>query len=230
MRGEVFGLFKHNDKIYERSSESGLLLPRRGFLKAAGAAVVGAGASMLGVGGLAIPIDAKAAPPVRPQLLGRDGPSIPKWPRPDEVRQIWLRRQSTGEAVVARYYDGESLVWDQYVACCTLLRDVQTGTVVRMDLELLDLIFAIQKWLVEWGIDRPMIINSGYRSPWTNSKEGGVRNSMHLKGKAVDFRIEGIPTSYLGRLAQIFGVGGVGFYLSRGFVHIDTGQVRQWSK
>lgn len=35
-----------------------------------------------------------------------------------------------------------------------------------------------------WG--KPLIVNSGYRSPELNKKVGGVHNSNHLKGEAVD--------------------------------------------
>lgn len=35
-----------------------------------------------------------------------------------------------------------------------------------------------------WG--KPLIVNSGYRSPELNKKVGGVYNSNHLKGEAVD--------------------------------------------
>lgn len=35
-----------------------------------------------------------------------------------------------------------------------------------------------------WG--KPLIVNSGYRSPELNKKVGGVYNSNHLKGEAAD--------------------------------------------
>ena len=195
---------------------------------------VGAAASLACGLGLAAspswgqPLVGASAPAERPRLTRQAGPAIPKWPEPDEVRQIWLKRQRTNEVIVSRYYDGRQLNWEQYVACCTMLRDVQSGTVARIDIGLLDLIFAIQKWLVEWGIDRPLIVHSGYRAQSTNSREGGALNSMHLQGRALDFSVQGIPADYLGRLARIFSVGGVGFYMNRGFTHIDTGRVRQW--
>jgi uncharacterized protein YcbK (DUF882 family) len=229
--------FDFLNAMYAEDQKSGLLLPahprmkemnRRGFLSLAAAAAVS-------TAGLWVPGNAISAKDdwysrgsgLAPQTSA--GPAIPKWPKPDEIRQVWLQRQETGETVVARYYDGQMLVRDQYIACCSVLRDVQAGSIVHMDLELLDLVFAMQKWLVEWGIDRPLIVHSGYRTPRTNSKEKGKLNSMHLQAKAMDFSIAGIPSEYMGRLASIFGVGGVGFYVGqRGFTHVDTGSVRFW--
>jgi zinc D-Ala-D-Ala carboxypeptidase len=35
-------------------------------------------------------------------------------------------------------------------------------------------------------INKPIIISSGYRSPKTNTKVGGAKNSQHLTGQAAD--------------------------------------------
>ena len=42
------------------------------------------------------------------------------------------------------------------------------------------------------GSEEPIIINSGYRSPQLNKKEGGSLTSNHLTGCAVDIRVAGI--------------------------------------
>ena len=42
------------------------------------------------------------------------------------------------------------------------------------------------------GRGEPIIINSGYRSPQLNKKIGGVANSNHLTGCAVDIRVSGM--------------------------------------
>lgn len=204
-------------------------LSRRSFLHAGASAATGATSlALLGMADFshAASIDTLQA---SPQIVSR--PAIPKWPERDEIRQVWLKRQSTGEALVARYFDGQQVSNENYIACCTLLRDVQSGSVAHIDLGLLDLVFSMQKWLVEWGIDRPLTVHSGYRSPATNAREGGARNSMHMQGRAIDFHIQGIPSEYMGRLARIFGVGGVGFYVGNtGFTHVDTGSVRSWGQ
>ena len=40
-------------------------------------------------------------------------------------------------------------------------------------------------------LQKPMIISSGYRCPELNKLVGGVSNSQHLEGKAVDFTVPG---------------------------------------
>lgn len=158
------------------------------------------------------------------------GPDIPNWPKPGETRQIWVQRPSTGDEVVARYYDHGQINMDEYLKVCRLMRDTRAGVSAYIDIEVLDLVFAMQKWLVSWGVDKPVIIQSGYRSLSTNlNTEGAAKNSMHMRGQALDIRMPGVPVAYLGRLASIFGVGGVGFYISKNFVHADTGMVRYWT-
>lgn len=46
-------------------------------------------------------------------------------------------------------------------------------------------------------IGQPLIISSGYRSPTLNAKVGGVFNSAHLDGLAVDLQCHGLSTSAL---------------------------------
>ena len=82
----------------------------------------------------------------------------------------------------------------------------------------------------------PFHIISGYRSPKTNSMlraEGGeatgvAKKSMHLEGKAIDLRIPGLSSEYLGKLFKWLAQGGVGIYTDAEFTHLDTGRVRSW--
>lgn len=158
------------------------------------------------------------------------GPTIPNWPQPGETRQIWLQRPQSGEELIARYYQDGQLDMGEYLKVCRIMRDVRGGLAAYIDVEVLDLVFAMQKWLVSWGIDKPIIVQSGYRSPGTNANtEGAAKNSLHTRGRALDIRMPGVPVSYLGRLASILGAGGVGFYVSKNFVHTDTGQIRYWT-
>lgn len=76
---------------------------------------------------------------------------------------------------------------------------------------------------------KPIIINSGYRSPEHNKAVGGVANSQHVKGMAADIR----PTDLkdLSELQKICDEmnpnGGVGYYNT--FVHVDVrGEKARW--
>lgn len=76
-------------------------------------------------------------------------------------------------------------------------------------------------------------IISGYRSPELNKKlkqEGKnvARESLHLKGKAADIHIDEITEQALAKYARSLKVGGVGYYPANDFVHVDTGEVKNW--
>ena len=58
---------------------------------------------------------------------------------------------------------------------------------------------------------------------------GGVATrSLHLEGRALDIRFTDVPLRQLRDAALALQAGGVGYYPSSGFVHIDTGRVRRW--
>ena len=81
-------------------------------------------------------------------------------------------------------------------------------------------------------IDQPIIINSGYRSKEHNKKVGGVENSLHLIGLAVDIHVKGLNSKILYLVMEnlikrkIISNGGLGLYDT--FVHYDLGDVRRW--
>jgi len=153
------------------------------------------------------------------------GQSADFWSLP---RELWLSRPATGEQVRAVYWANGELVLDGYVQICNLLRDVQAGATVQFDLVTLDIARGVYGWLRASGIDKPLIINSGYRTVHTNAHEGGVRNSFHTKAQALDLRIDGVSSESIGRFGQYLAGGGVGFYPSKGFTHLDRGRVRTW--
>jgi uncharacterized protein YcbK (DUF882 family) len=82
-------------------------------------------------------------------------------------------------------------------------------------------------------VNKPFHIISGYRSPLSNGElsnhsNGVAKNSLHMQGKAVDIRIAGVNTVDVRNAAISLQQGGVGYYASSDFVHVDTGLVRYW--
>ena len=112
----------------------------------------------------------------------------------------------------------------------TILRDHRTGDIHDMDRDLLDLLYLLQTKVES---KQTFQIISGYRSPKTNamlsSKSSGVaKRSYHMQGMAIDIRLNGCDTKQLHKAALSLKAGGVGYYASSDFIHVDVGRVRRW--
>ena len=113
-----------------------------------------------------------------------------------------------------------------------LLRDWRVSEPAKMDPRLFDILWEVYR---ESGSREPIHVISAYRSPATNSMlrraSGGVaENSQHIAGKAMDIRLPDVDTARLREIAMRLQYGGVGFYSSSKFVHVDTGSVRAWPR
>jgi uncharacterized protein YcbK (DUF882 family) len=182
------------------------------------------------------------AQPERRRLLLRAGIAIAQLAAPsiaiaadsrafgfDRIRTLHMRRNETGESAHFMYWLDGRLVKDGYLYANYLLRDVRAGRSMFMSPALLDVIAWVQAFFRAYGRDEVVIVNSGYRTPATNGNiEGAAKNSLHMRGLAVDIAIPNVPTAYLGALLQRLSQGGVGVYQTKGFVHLDVGRVRTW--
>lgn len=77
-------------------------------------------------------------------------------------------------------------------------------------------------------VNKPIIINCGYRCEKHNKEVGGVPNSYHTQGLAVDIYVERISIDDLANLCKEVGFKGIGKYYSKNFVHCDLGNPRKW--
>lgn len=151
----------------------------------------------------------------------------------DKPRIIDLQRKDTGERFAMTYWQNGARDEAGYRKVCEVMRDAHVQEVYPIDLRLLDLMCATQAWVRYYGYNVPYMIHSGYRSPKTNSRiENAAKDSKHMTGEAIDFTVPGLPANYMGKLAQSFlktdgQGGGVGFYTSAQFTHMDTGRGRE---
>jgi uncharacterized protein YcbK (DUF882 family) len=146
------------------------------------------------------------------------------------TRQLSFYSLHTGESLTAAYWHAGAYVPQGLADISYHLRDFRTGGIKAIDPHLLDVLHDLVTLI---GTKRPLSVISGYRSPATNAmlakRSAKVAvNSFHIRGQAIDIRIERLRTTAVRDVALAIGAGGVGYYPESDFVHLDTGPVRAW--
>jgi len=139
----------------------------------------------------------------------------------------------TGERLTTAYCCGGEYQPHALDQINFILRDFRANEIKPIDPKLLDLLHELHGTL---EIDQPYHIISGYRSPATNAMlrarggehSGVAGSSLHMVGQAIDIRVPGVALDNLRAAARSLKLGGVGYYPSSNFVHVDTGRVRYW--
>ncbi len=72
-------------------------------------------------------------------------------------------------------------------------------------------------------VGRPMPISSGVRCPAHNAEVGGVPTSRHLRGRAMDFRVEGMTSAQVLPLAKATPGIVYAYAIDGDYVHMDIG-------
>ena len=145
-------------------------------------------------------------------------------------RSLSFYNLHTGESLNATFWADGGYVPAALTDINHVLRDFRTDQVMAIDPKLLDLLFALRG---QMDTKDPFHVISGYRSPATNAmlhehSSGVAAKSFHTKGMAIDINLPDRSLSDLHRVALSMGAGGVGYYPSSDFVHVDTGPVRRW--
>ena len=145
-------------------------------------------------------------------------------------RRLSFYNTHTHERLTVIYKNGNQYKPEALKKISAILRDHRSGDIYPMDPKLMDFVYDLLTKVDNHG---EVHIISGYRSPKTNAKlrqksKGVARGSMHMKGKALDFRLPGTDTAVLRDTARAMKRGGVGYYRKSDFIQIDTGRVRNW--
>jgi uncharacterized protein YcbK (DUF882 family) len=149
-----------------------------------------------------------------------------------DTRTIRMYHAHTGESIEATYrvdghYDPavlQKLNW--------FLRDWRRNEETNMDPRLFDAVWDTYR---SAGATQPIVVLCGYRSPQTNAmlrhrSRGVAEHSQHILGKAMDTTMPGMSMERIREMAMRLQMGGVGYYPSSNFVHIDVGGVRAWPR
>ncbi len=151
-----------------------------------------------------------------------------------DTRTLSLYNNNTKESLTVTFrrngqYDSGALQQLNW-----FLRDWRRDEPTRMDPRLFDTVWEVYR---ESGSSQPVHVNSGYRSPGTNSmlrrrSSAVAKNSQHMQGKAMDFYLPDVSTARLRAIGMRLQNGGVGYYPNAytPFVHLDVGSVRAWPR
>lgn len=136
----------------------------------------------------------------------------------------------TAERLSVTYKENDTYILDAMDKISKILRDHRSGDIHPIDPKLMDFLYDL---LTKVDNHSEVHIISGYRSPATNKKlrqasKGVASKSLHMQGKALDFRLPGTDIAILRDKARAMKRGGVGYYRKLDFVQIDTGRVRFW--
>jgi uncharacterized protein YcbK (DUF882 family) len=143
-------------------------------------------------------------------------------------RRLRLVNLHTGEKFSGVYRDDRGPLATAMADLSAFLRDSRSAATIEVDVGVIDFLAAVMD-----AVDAPTAtILSAYRTPETNAMLarttfGVAENSQHLYGRALDVRLETRLTEAM-LAARAMHRGGVGWYPHSGFLHIDTGPVRNW--
>lgn len=79
-------------------------------------------------------------------------------------------------------------------------------------------------------IGKPVIVNSGYRTPDWNAKCGGAKYSYHMRGMAADIRVKGMSAKQLANELDAIIPEGCGIIVYSGWVHFDVRTGKKYRK
>jgi uncharacterized protein YcbK (DUF882 family) len=145
--------------------------------------------------------------------------------------RLRLFHTHTSERLNIVYRKGDQYLPEALERLDYFLRDHRTGDVRHYDPRVFDLLHDLTAQLGE--PDAEVNVVCGYRTPWSNEflrthGHGVARHSLHMEAKAIDIRLPGVKTSTLRDAALALHRGGVGYYDSSEFVHVDVGRLRRW--
>jgi uncharacterized protein YcbK (DUF882 family) len=148
------------------------------------------------------------------------------------VASGWFRLRlldaHTGASFDGIYRDARGPIARVIDELCVFLRDQHSGRMTNIDVGVIDFLADVMAAAGQTSA----IVLSAFRSLETNAMLarttfGVAENSQHLYGRALDVRFAArLPDAVT--VARAMRRGGVGWYPHSGFIHLDTGPVRNW--
>jgi uncharacterized protein YcbK (DUF882 family) len=150
-------------------------------------------------------------------------------PAAPALRRLKLFNAHTGESFDGPYRDDVGPIELAMDELSHFLRDHHSGERIAIDVAVLDFLAAVMEGV---GATQATVL-SAYRTRETNAMLarttfGVADNSQHIYGRALDIRL-GARLEDAMQAARAMQRGGVGWYPNSGFIHLDSGPVRNWT-
>src|SRR6266478_8901363 len=147
---------------------------------------------------------------------------------PPQPHRLILSNPHTSERFSGIYRDDNGPIPRVMEDLSVFLRDFHSGEKIEIDVGVLDFLSGV---MLAVGQTSATIL-SAYRTAETNAMLshthfGVAENSQHIYGRALDVHF-GDKLADAMKAARAMQRGGVGWYPHSGFMHIDTGPVRNW--
>jgi len=147
---------------------------------------------------------------------------------PPQPHRLNLNNPHTEESFSGIYRDDNGPIPRVMEELSLFLRDFHSGEMTDIDVGVIDFLCGVMQAVGQTSAT----ILSAYRTAETNAMLahthfGVAENSQHLYGRALDVHF-GDKLDDAMKAARAMQRGGVGWYPHSGFMHIDTGPVRNW--
>jgi len=150
-------------------------------------------------------------------------------PAAPALRRLKLFNAHTGESFDGPYRDDLGPIALAMEELSFFLRDHHSGERIAIDVGVVDFLAAVMDGV---GATQATVL-SAYRTRETNAMLarttfGVADNSQHIYGRAIDVHL-GARLEDAMQAARAMQRGGVGWYPYSGFIHLDSGPVRNWT-
>jgi uncharacterized protein YcbK (DUF882 family) len=162
-------------------------------------------------------------------LLAAPWPARATPAAPVPLRRLKLFNAHTGESFDGPYRDDLGPIELAMDELSHFLRDHHSGERIAIDVGVVDFLTAVLDGV---GATQATVL-SAYRTRETNERLarttfGVADNSQHIYGRALDVHLGGKLEEAM-QTARAMQRGGVGWYPNSGFIHLDSGPVRNWT-
>jgi len=148
-----------------------------------------------------------------------------------EIRKLSLVRPDTGERIYVIYWIDGNYIAEAIEDLSYFCRDVATNTVQAVDPRVIDIAAATLNLL---DTNEPYTLHRGFVLDRFQVRDGHFSEAQpndlhHARGEALDVSLSSRSINQISAAAIRCNAGGVGSYPTRQYVHIDCGEVRNWS-